>query len=228
MNATGEIILKEIQELIELSSNFKDRFTRTEQNVKYLPFDLYNDLLYFCERATHIFKSTNKINFFELISKFSFTHVKLERDRYSNIYIDFMEVLGALSVVRKEVEKGLLYKISDLIKAEVFANFLESAKYFLDSNHKIPAAVIIGGVLEDELRNLCDKNGIATKNTNGKSLTTEPMNVELTKAGIYNSVIKLQITTWADVRNHAAHGRYDEFTNEQVEKMYDFVLNFKP
>ncbi len=228
MNATAEIVLNEIQELIELSSNFKERLAPTEQNRRYLPFDLYNDLLYFCERATHIFKSTNKNNFLELIGKFSFNHLKLERDKYLNIYIDFMEVLGALSVVRKEVEKGLLYKISDLIKAEVFANFLESAKYFLVGNYKIPAAVIIGGVLEDELRNLCDKNGIATKSVNGKQLSIEPMNIELTKAGVYNSVIKLQITTWADVRNHAAHGRYDEFTKEQVEKMYDFVLNFNP
>jgi hypothetical protein len=39
-------------------------------------------------------------------------------------------------------------------------------------------------------------------------------------------LVQKQITTWAHVRNKAAHGEYDEYTKDQVQMMLIFVQGF--
>jgi hypothetical protein len=34
------------------------------------------------------------------------------------------------------------------------------------------------------------------------------------------------LRAWADVRNHAAHGNFDEFTKDQVGSMLSGINNF--
>jgi hypothetical protein len=99
-------------------------------------------------------------------------------------------------------------------------------EHLLKGGYKDAAAVIIGSVLEDSLRKLCDMNGIKTVNDKGKNLTIEPLNVELAKSEVYNQLIKKQITSWADLRNNAAHGHFEEYDNSQVQNMLQFVTTF--
>jgi len=136
------------------------------------------------------------------------------------------EVLGVLEAIKYEIENGLLDDINSLLQADIFADFLEMGEYLLKEGYKDAAAVIIGTVLEDTLRKLAEKNGIATTNDKGKKLTIEPINIELTKKDVYNQLVKKQITSWADLRNNAAHGHFDQYDNKQVEYMLLFVQNF--
>ena len=99
-------------------------------------------------------------------------------------------------------------------------------EYLLNEGYKDASAVIVGAVLEDGLRKLCDKNGISTVNSSGRNLTIDPLNSELAKAEVYNKLTQKKITTWAHVRNKAAHGQYDEYNREQVEMMLLFVQGF--
>ena len=61
--------------------------------------------------------------------------------------------------LRADYEKGYLKTTTEIIHGDVFADFLESAKYLLDRSYKDAAEVIAGGVLEDQLRKLSIKNG---------------------------------------------------------------------
>ena len=103
------------------------------------------------------------------------------------------------------------------------------SKYFLEQNYKDPAAVMIGSVLEEHLRFLCENNSIETSSHSGTTLKpkkAEVLNTELTKAEVYGLLEQKNVTAWLDLRNKAAHGKYNEYNIEQVSIMYQGVLNF--
>lgn len=105
-------------------------------------------------------------------------------------------------------------------------DFLEMSEYLLKEKYKDAAAVIIGSVLENSLRKLAQINNIQIFNNKGKYLTIEPLNIELAKNDVYNQLIRKQISTWADLRNSAAHGNYNEYDSDQVELMLEFTQKF--
>jgi len=145
---------------------------------------------------------------------------------HSNYYKHVVEICGVLEAVKYEIENGLLDKLTALIQADIFANFLEMGDHLLKEGYKDAAAVIIGSVLEDTLRKLCDINEIKTINDKGKKLTIDPLNIELERGGVYNQLVKKQITGWADLRNNAAHGHFGEYDIKQVQLMLLFVESF--
>ena len=42
----------------------------------------------------------------------------------------------------------------------------------------------------------------------------------------YNKLDQKSVTAWLDLRNRAAHGRYEEYTRDQVELMVQAVTEF--
>jgi hypothetical protein len=109
-------------------------------------------------------------------------------------------------------------KIRTLIQASVFDSESEQAEELLASGYKAAAAVIAGVVLETSIRQLCEDNGIAT----GK---LDRMNADLAKAGVYNQLRQKQITVLAHIRNDAAHGKADQFTEAHVSNMIRDIRN---
>ncbi|OCA78878.1 hypothetical protein BBH99_07230 [Chryseobacterium contaminans] len=137
--------------------------------------------------------------------------------------------LNILYSIRHEIELDWLEKIKKLVTAEVFSNFLEMSKYLLDEKYKDPAAVMIGSVLEEHLRKLCENSHIETVITKEHDVIPKKANVlnaDLTKAGVYGILEQKNITAWLDLRNRAAHGKYSEYNIDQVNLMYQGVLNF--
>ncbi len=131
--------------------------------------------------------------------------------------------------VKKEIEDGWLNKLKDLVTAEIFTDFLEMAEYFLSEEYKDPAAVIIGGVLEEHLRQLCQKNSIPiiiTKGGKEVAIKANQLNQDLVKAGQYNKLEMKNVTAWLDLRNKAAHGKYSEYNKSQVDEMLQGVMGF--
>ena len=131
--------------------------------------------------------------------------------------------LGVLESAYENFKLGLLEDIKALITAEVFTDFIEQAEYLLDEGYKLPAAVLMRGVLEDSLRTLCCKEAKI-------SLPDKPkldwMNAELAKAGIYNKNVQKQVTAWAAIGNSAAHMKINEFSDTDVENMISGIINF--
>lgn len=123
---------------------------------------------------------------------------------------------GIIQSLKTAYEEGYLQKIEELVHAELFSDFLEMADYLLKEGYKDPAAVLIGGVLEEHLRKLCLKNSIAIYVDN-RPKKADAMNSELARNRKYNVLDQKSVTAWLDLRNKAAHGKYSEYTESQVE-----------
>ena len=137
--------------------------------------------------------------------------------------------IGLLESARLEIEQGWLTSLRGLVAADVFSDFLEMAEHFLQQDYKDPAAVMIGSVLEEHLRQLCTANKIPleiNQNGNLKGKKADTLNSDLTKADVYGKLDQKAVTFWLDLRNKAAHGHYAQYTKEQVVLMLQGVRDF--
>ena len=106
---------------------------------------------------------------------------------------------------------------------------MEMANYLISENYKDPAAVIAGSVLEEHLRQLCHKNKIEVEHDNkGKKIPkkADGLNSDLARARVYTNLDQKQVTAWLDLRNKAAHGKYNEYSKDQVDLMIQGIINF--
>ncbi len=141
----------------------------------------------------------------------------------TNVYV-LAHLAGILTALRAAYIAGYLATVTELIHATVFADFIEMAEHLLSEGYKDPAAVIAGSTLEEHLRGLCVKNGIPVDHA-GKAKKADMLNAELSAAA-YSKLDQKSVTAWLDLRNKAAHGKYGEYTSEQVVLMIQGVRDF--
>jgi len=137
--------------------------------------------------------------------------------------------LAILRAIKSEISGGWLFTVKGLVASELFADFIGMAEHLLASGYKDPAAVIVGGVLEEHLRQLCLNNTIKIeeqKNEKLIPLKADRLNSELVKASIYSKLDQKMVTAWLDLRNKAAHGKYDEYNENQVQQLVQSVTEF--
>lgn len=166
--------------------------------------------------------SSYKKNLSDILTKYNLAN-------YSQMLDISSSVTGLLQALKFDYSNGYLTTVEQQILSDTFSDFMEMSKHLIDSGYHIPAAVLVGGVLEENLRKLCLKNDIKiTRLKEGKEIALQAsvMSENLTKAGLYKSTTQKLITAWLGIRNSAAHGKYDDFTKEQVNNMYQGVLQF--
>jgi hypothetical protein len=134
---------------------------------------------------------------------------------------------GILKAIKSEIDGGWLNTMKGIVSAEIFSDFLEMARHLLDEKYKDAAAIMFGSVLEEHLRQLCLRYSIPTDDPNtGKPKKADLLNSELANSSIYNKLDQKNITALLDLRNKAAHGKYAEYTQQQVEIMSQSVTDF--
>jgi hypothetical protein len=134
-------------------------------------------------------------------------------------------LIGIIEAIVEDYEAGVLKTMEELIHADVFHDFLEMANYLLGEGYKDAAAVITGSVLEEHLRQLCIKSGnVSAGNNHPKKADT--MNSDLRALEVYGKLDQKNVTAWLDLRNQAAHGRYEKYTPRQVAVMLEGIRNF--
>lgn len=141
-------------------------------------------------------------------------------------------VLEILKGIKADYEADMLIPLSQLIESNVTFDYMEQAEQLLggerhDHDH-VPAAVLAGAVLENRLRRLCQQQTppIETERNNGQHKTLEPLINDLSGRDIFSRTQAKQLKVWTDIRNHAAHGRFDQFDRAQVEKMVVDIQEF--
>jgi hypothetical protein len=137
-------------------------------------------------------------------------------------YPNVQQAFGILRAARDDIEAGALFEVKTLVTAEVFDEFLEQGRALLASGYFAPAAVVIGAVLEDGLRKLCAKAAISLP----EKPKLDSMNAALAKKGVYNVLGQKKITALADIRNSAAHGKWDAFESTDVDDMLRWTHDF--
>jgi hypothetical protein len=136
------------------------------------------------------------------------------------------EIGGILQALRADVEAGYVQSLSELVRADLFADFLEMADELQQKGYKDAAAVVTGSVLEEHLRKRASKSGVALGKANGAPKTADSLNNELASAGVYNKLQQKSVTAWLDLRNKAAHGHYAEYDDGQVAALIRDVREF--
>ena len=129
---------------------------------------------------------------------------------------------GVLQAAYEDTKHGALFSTTVIVTAEIFDDLLEQANSLLNANYYAPAAVVIGCVLENTLKKLCLQNAIEISD----KAKLDAMNTSLAKAGIYNLLTQKKITALADIRNSAAHGKWDQFDANDVKDMLKWVGSF--
>jgi hypothetical protein len=190
-------------------------------NDKQLPDSNANELFY-------SFKSSLE-SFVVLLYGKDHPHYEIISKVHGSRWFITQSYFGVLDAIKSELEGGWLSSIKAIVSAEIFSDFLEMAEHLLREHYKDSAAVMIGSVLEEHIRQLCVKNSIPIEiQKDGKlfSKKIDLLNSELSNANIYNKLDQKNVTAWLDLRNKAAHGKYNEYNQQQVELMHQAVLEF--
>jgi hypothetical protein len=139
-------------------------------------------------------------------------------------------IMGVVKALRDDLKGGYIRSLVEVVHSDVFADFLEMAQHFCEAAYKDAAAVIAGSTLESHLRGLCSSSAIPAEVPKADGSTApkkaEAMNSELAAAGTYSKLDQKSITAWLDLRNKAAHGKYVEYTQEQVSVMVSGIRDF--
>jgi hypothetical protein len=135
----------------------------------------------------------------------------------------FVAVLtGALRALRASVEAGLLVSLENRLRANVYDDFLVQAEALLERGYHVVAIVLIGGVLEDHLRKLCDARSLTWKGDGSLS----KYNDALYAADLYAKTVLSRVQAIAHVRNEAAHGNGAAVKREDVDDALAYVRHF--
>jgi len=130
--------------------------------------------------------------------------------------------MAVLRAANNDHSNGYLFQLNQLVRAEVFDDILEQGEYLHEQGYYQAAGVLADAVLEDSLRKLCERNGISLDMTP----KLDSMNAELAKKGVYSVLIQKRITSLADIRNKAAHGKWNDFSSSDVKDMLKHVRDF--
>lgn len=136
-------------------------------------------------------------------------------------------VKTSLSAFIEYVRNGLLDGVTIKRQAEidVVSEFLEQAQNLLAINEVHPASptMIIGAVLEEFLRNWVSDADLKIESKPGIDSYAKALR---SKDLISKQDIK-DITSWAGLRNHAAHGEWEKVSDkERIGMMFDGVNLF--
>jgi hypothetical protein len=141
--------------------------------------------------------------------------------------------IGVLKALREDLERGFLDDLLLKVEGEVAADYMGQAEGLLNEGRggqfdHVPAAVLTGAVLEKALRKLCDEHQppIPTADASGNLKTLNPLIDDLKKVNVFNELKAKQLRAWADIRNKAAHGEFDQFKRTDVEQMIEGVKSF--
>jgi hypothetical protein len=213
--AVEEKILIRIEELIELGKRVlatRKSPAPNHMTSDFVDVQMTNQWLTSClNLVCRVFRETSP-------------HYLRLREQFPNYpkWPNVQQAFGVLLAAKDDFASGSLFSLKKLVEAELFDEFLEQAEHLLEAGYFQPAAVIAGTVLEDALRKLCEANGIQTTNKPKLDL----MNSELAKQGVYTKLVQKRITTLADLRNSAAHGKWTEFERVDVQAMLRDVRDF--
>ncbi|GFE69000.1 DUF4145 domain-containing protein [Chroococcus sp. FPU101] len=232
-------------------SRFDELITKGEeiaQDVEIIPAKYYQKPFTYGYDSLVEIPETKKINYqnflqwklncrslLEQILPLKSVHRKIldDSDTSWSIESELYNLMSILKALKEDFEKGYLDDLEIKIEAEMASDYMGQAEQLLAEGQTgkydhVPAAVLAGAVLEKELRTLCSKQAhpISTVNSKGEKLTLNPLIDELKKAGVFNELKAKQLRAWADIRNKAAHGEFDQFNRSDVEVMIKGINEF--
>lgn len=150
-----------------------------------------------------------------------------------NTQSSLRHINGILRGLKNDFENGFLDDLEERVVADISADYMAQVDGLLHEGQPgqydhVPAGVLCGAVLEDALRRLCDRQSpnIPTDKPTGRPKSLNALIQDLAKANAFNKLKAQQLRSWAQVRNSAAHGKFGDFSRDDVELMVKGVRNF--
>ena len=176
---------------------------------------------------------SNSARFYGLISKAKeflrvyagpksefFTGLDIAEKRYSHTEDKAPALAEVLKAYVSYIEDGLLTGISPERKAQldVVSDFLEQAVRLLEDNSVHPAvpAVIIGATLEEYLRSWVEAENLSLGN---RKPSIDAYATTLKTAELITKQDVKDITSWAGLRNYAAHGEWNKVESREYIRL---------
>lgn len=155
-------------------------------------------------------------------SAYRISTVKIECDSHGvRINEAVGEVAAILKNLLKDAQSGLVFSVADHARAEVFDDFLDHAKAYMQEGRKKEAGVIAGVVFEDALRRVCRKLSIPEHGQNLDALISE-----LAKSNTLTGTKAKRARVSAHVRTKATHAQWEEFDDNDVKTTIEFTEEF--
>lgn len=215
---TTDFILSQIDELLDRYGDMENKLDGRHSDLR---SGIISEFLTAGKALLHRMDSKNG----PYITEFEERREQLLK-RLGDDYGLALSLFGILRALRHDVSAGNLTSVQELIHANMFADFLGMAQHLLEEGYKDPAAVLIGGVLEEHLRKLCLKNDIPIEVEPGRPKRAGAMNADLARENVYSGLDQKSVTSWLGLRNKAAHGEYDAYTGQQVSFLLQQVQDF--
>jgi hypothetical protein len=151
-------------------------------------------------------------------------------ERYTDEAVQADLVVGIVKALKGELDDGYLDSFPELVRGELFGDFVEMAEHLLSEGYKDAAAVIAGSALESHLHQLSLKQGLSLEylasDGSTKRKKADRLNNELATRKFYSKLDQKQITAWLDLRNSAAHGQYSNYSDIQVASFIEWERDF--
>jgi hypothetical protein len=129
---------------------------------------------------------------------------------------------GVLLAAAHDFGEGHFFEFRHVIEADVLGSFIDQAETLLAAGHHLPAASLVGAVLERALRKLLEARGTTPPSRS----TIESLNADLAKAGAYGTRVQERITALALLRENADQGKSEAVPRGDVEAMARWVRAF--
>jgi hypothetical protein len=147
-----------------------------------------------------------------------------ELEKYADGFIVARQA-AILRALRADIQDGYLVGVEELLNAALFDDLLGMASELADKRYHPAAAVLAGSVLEEHLRKLAAKNGIAVQK-GGRPLGVEALAVALVKHAVLSQPEKKMIDSWYAQRTAGAHGRIKDVVPGEVERLIPAIREF--
>lgn len=144
---------------------------------------------------------------------------ELAKKQVSHDY-EIYPIVGVIEACIDDLQHGFLTSQQFLIAGELFDSVLSEAKHLASCSYKDPAAILARVVLEDALKRIaqeCDING----NTKASII-----NDELKRSGRFSQPLWRQVQSWLDLGNAAAHGKFTEYSDQDVNRCIEGIEMF--
>jgi hypothetical protein len=141
-------------------------------------------------------------------------HALNPMNEFGNIIVNVL--VSNLEAFIEFVENGLISGISIRRQAEsdVVSDILGQAHDLLESDgiHPAAPAMIVGAALEEFLRSWVEEASLVDADNKG---TLDSYSKKLRAVELISKQDLKDITSWAGIRNHAAHGHWDEVSDKK-------------
>jgi hypothetical protein len=204
--------------LATMVSEGRDEYGR-EYATSHGPFETYRTKV--LNLIAYLGRSPQLTGFADEIRKMDSTPSQMDR------------LFGLVRGLSDDYHEGFLDSILRRAEAEVAADYLGQAEQLLVEGQSgkfdhVPAAVLLGAVLEKALRTLCGRQSppLPLVDPSGRPKMINGLIDDLKKADALHELKAKQLRLWAGIRNAAAHGDFDAFKKADVEAMRLGIQSF--